>query len=80
MYACMYTYIHIHIYIYIYIFRERYTRVGLSLRTDSVSGQYHSAIGPKVDWQHGLSMLFFFYIFDRWSAVKLTGTMSCLYI
>ena len=46
--------------IYIYI----YTSEVLSLYSDSVSGQCRSAIGPKVDGQHVLSMYFVFYIFD----------------
>ena len=29
----------------------------------------------EVDGQHVLSMYFFFYIFDGWSIVKLTGSM-----
>ena len=55
------------VYIYIYI----YTRVGLSLLSDIVSGPYHLAIGPKVDGQHVLPMYFFFYIVNGWSVVKL---------
>ena len=35
-------------------------------------------IGPKVDGQHVLSMYFFFYVFDGWSIVKLTGSMFFL--
>ena len=60
------------IYIYIYI---SYASVVLSLYSDIVSGQSQSAIGPKVDGQHVLSMCFFFYIVDGWSIVKLTGSM-----
>ena len=34
----------------------------------------------NVDGQHVLSMYFFFYIFDRGSVAKLTGSMFCLCI
>ena len=61
------------VYIYIYICICVYTSDGLSLDSDSVSGQSRSAIGPKVDGQHVLFMFCFIYIIDRWSIVKLTG-------
>ena len=48
------------------------------LKSDIVSGQYRSAIGPKVNRQHILSMNFVIYIVDRWSVVKLTGSMYSL--
>ena len=47
----------------------------LSLYSDIVSGHIARAIGHTVVGQHVLSMCFFFYIFDGWSLVKLTGSM-----
>ena len=55
-----------------------YTRVVISLQSDIESGQYHLAIGPKVDGQNVLAMYFFFYIVDGWSVEKLTGSMYSL--
>ena len=34
---------------------------------------FRSMVGREVDGQHVLSEYFVFYIFDRWSIVKLTG-------
>ena len=67
--------LHIYICIYIYICMYVYTVFVLSLQSDTVSRPYHLAIGPKVDGQHVLSMHLFFYIVDRWSVEKLTGSI-----
>ena len=65
----MCVHMHIYIYIYIYIYIWMYISIGRSLDSDSVSGQYRSAIGPKVDGQYVLVCLcvssFIFSIDDR---------------
>ena len=79
---CLHSWTHVYIYIciniYIYIHTYIYTRVGLSLLSDIVSGPYHLAIGPKVEGQPLLAMHFIFYIVDGWSFEKLTGSIYSL--
>ena len=56
-----------------------YTSVGLSLYSDRVSWSSRLVFRSKVDGQHVLSECVFFYVFDVWSMVKLTGSICFLF-